>query len=134
MCVLGRYREQWVGDDARKKSWCVESQKLMPLATDIYSRNVFQFMKLEESMAGEDSKPEETCSKWREHIFTIGKINFRSGIGLVAEFHGIPNKFPNQAHGHRNQMTMALAMTKEAMATATRVAGERWQRQQHAQW
>jgi hypothetical protein len=35
--------------------------------------NVFQFMKLEESMAGEDSKPEETCSELAGTHFTIGK-------------------------------------------------------------
>jgi hypothetical protein len=35
-------------------------------------------------------------------------------------------------HQHRNQMTMALAMAKEAMVTATRVAGEQWRQQQHA--
>jgi hypothetical protein len=35
---------------------------------------------------------------------------------------------------HRYQMTMALVMAKVAMATATRVVGEQWQWQQHAQF
>jgi hypothetical protein len=34
-------------------------------------------MKLEESMAGEDSKPEKTCSELAGTHFTIGKIKFR---------------------------------------------------------
>jgi hypothetical protein len=34
---------------------------------------------------------------------------------------------------HRYQPAMALVMAKEAMATALRVVGERWQRRQHAQ-
>jgi hypothetical protein len=34
---------------------------------------VFQFMKLEESMAGEDSEPEEACSELAGTHFTIGK-------------------------------------------------------------
>ncbi len=74
LCVSSGYREQWVGDGARKKSWCVEHQNLMPLATDIYSGNFFQFMKSEELMVGEDSKPEETCSALAGTHFTIGKI------------------------------------------------------------
>ncbi len=37
-----------VGDGAREKSWCVEYKNLMPLATVIYSGNVFRFMKSEE--------------------------------------------------------------------------------------
>jgi hypothetical protein len=48
----------------------------MPLATDIYSRNVFRFMKSEESMAGEDSELEETCLELAGTHFTIGKIKF----------------------------------------------------------
>jgi hypothetical protein len=36
--------------------------------------NVFQFMKLEELMAGDDSKPEGTYSKLAGTHFTIGKI------------------------------------------------------------
>jgi hypothetical protein len=48
----------------------------MPLATDIYSGNVFRFMKLEESMAGEDSEPEKMCSELAGTHFTIGKIKF----------------------------------------------------------
>jgi hypothetical protein len=39
-------------------------------------RNVFQFMKLEELMAGEDSELEETCSELAGTHFTIGKIKF----------------------------------------------------------
>jgi hypothetical protein len=49
----------------------------MPLATDIYSRNVFQFMKSEQSMAGEDSEPEKMSSELAGTHFTIGKIKFR---------------------------------------------------------
>jgi hypothetical protein len=75
--VLGRYCEQCDGNGARKKSWCVESQNLMPLATDIYSGNVFQIMKLEESMAGEDSEPAEPCSELMGTHFTIRKIKFQ---------------------------------------------------------
>ncbi len=41
LCVLGRYCEQCDGNSARKKSWCIESQNLMPLATDKYGRNIF---------------------------------------------------------------------------------------------
>jgi hypothetical protein len=37
---------------------------------------VFLFMKSEESMVGEDSKPEETFSELAGTHFTIGKINF----------------------------------------------------------
>jgi hypothetical protein len=61
-------------------------------------------MKSEESMAGEDSKPEESCSELAGTHFTIGKNKIlmkipefkKSGIGLIAEFRGIPNGFPNQ--------------------------------------
>jgi hypothetical protein len=38
---------------------------------------VFRFMKMEESMAGEDSKPEETCSELARTHFTIRKIKFQ---------------------------------------------------------
>jgi hypothetical protein len=38
---------------------------------------VLQFMKLEELMAGEYSKPEETCSELAGTHFTIEKIKFR---------------------------------------------------------
>ncbi len=38
---------------------------------------VFRFMKLEESMAGEDSEPEKTCSELAGTHFTIRKIKFR---------------------------------------------------------
>jgi hypothetical protein len=49
----------------------------MPLATDIvYSGNVIHFMKSEESMAGKDPKPEETCSELAGTHFTIRKIIF----------------------------------------------------------
>jgi hypothetical protein len=34
-------------------------------------------MKLEESMAGEDYEPEETCSKLAGTHFTTGKIKFK---------------------------------------------------------
>jgi hypothetical protein len=39
--------------------------------------NVFQFMKSEESMAGEDSEPEEKCSELAGTHFTIRKIKFQ---------------------------------------------------------
>ena len=39
--------------------------------------NVLQFMKSEESIAGEDSKPAEMCSKLVDTHFPIGKITFR---------------------------------------------------------
>jgi hypothetical protein len=40
-------------------------------------RNVFQFMKSEESVVGEDSKPEEMCSELAGTHFIIRKIKFR---------------------------------------------------------
>ncbi len=85
LCVLGRYHEQGVGNGARKKSWCIEYQNLMLLATDIYSGNIFRFMKLEESVAGEDSKPKETCSELAGTHFTINtkKSNEYSGVQKV---------------------------------------------------
>jgi hypothetical protein len=53
-------------------------------------------------MAGEDSEPEKMCSELAGTHFTIGKKNQmkipefkRSGIGLIVEFRGIPNGFPN---------------------------------------
>ncbi len=73
-----------------KKSWCVESWNLMPLATDIYSGNIFQLTKLEESMVGEDSKPEETSSELAGTHFTTGKRKFRwkfwSSKGLESDY------------------------------------------------
>jgi hypothetical protein len=62
-------------------------------------------MTLEEKMAGEDSKLEKMCSELAGTHFTIGKNKIlikipefkRSGPGLIAEFRGIPNGFPNQA-------------------------------------
>jgi hypothetical protein len=50
-------------------------------------------MKSEESMAGEDSEPEKTCSELAETHFTIGKNKIpmkipefkRFRIGLIAE-------------------------------------------------
>ncbi len=77
MCVSSRYQEQWDGDGVCKKNWFVEYQNLMPLATDIYSGNIFRFMKSEQSMAGEDSEPEKTSSELAGTHFTIGKIKFR---------------------------------------------------------
>jgi hypothetical protein len=60
-------------------------------------------MKLEESMVGEDSKLEGTCSELTGTHFMIGKINSmkisefkRSGLRIIAEFRRIPNGFPNQ--------------------------------------
>jgi hypothetical protein len=75
----------------------------MPLATDIYSGNVFRFMKLEQSMAGEDSELEKTSSELAGTHFTIGKNKIpmkfleskRSKIGIIAELHRILNGFPN---------------------------------------
>jgi hypothetical protein len=52
----------------------------MPLATDIYSGNVFGFMKSEQLMAGEDSEPEKTSSELAGTHFTIRKIKFRKKI------------------------------------------------------
>ncbi len=76
LCVLGRYCEQFDGDGARKKSWCVESQNLMPLTTDKYSGNIFRFMISEEAMAGEDSEPAGTCCELAGTYFAIRKIKF----------------------------------------------------------
>ncbi len=59
------------GDGVCKKRWCIDSKSLMPLATNKYSRNIFQCMKLEESMAGEDSEPAGTCYKFAGTNFTI---------------------------------------------------------------
>jgi hypothetical protein len=42
-----------------------------------HGRNVFWFMKLEESKAGEDSEPEGMCSELAGTHFTIRKIKFR---------------------------------------------------------
>jgi hypothetical protein len=61
-------------------------------------------MELEESMVGEDSEPEGMCSKFGGNTFYNRKnkipmkiLEFkRSKIGLIAEFSGIPNGFPNQ--------------------------------------
>jgi hypothetical protein len=55
--------------------------------TYIYSkrkkgRNVFRFMKLEESMAGEDSEPAGTCSKLAGKHFTIGKKKSDENSGV----------------------------------------------------
>ncbi len=77
MCLYRIYCEQCDGNGVRKKSWSVESQNLMPFATDKYSGNVFLFMKLDESMVGEDSKLAETCSKSAGTHFMMGKIKFR---------------------------------------------------------
>jgi hypothetical protein len=79
LCVSGRYFEQCQcdGDHAHEKSWCVESQNLMPLATDKYGGNIFRFMKSEELMAGEDSEPAGTCSELAGTHFKTGKIKFR---------------------------------------------------------
>ncbi len=41
LCVSSRYPKQWVGNGACEKSWCVEYQNLMPLATDKYNGNIF---------------------------------------------------------------------------------------------
>jgi hypothetical protein len=38
---------------------------------------VFRFMKLEELMVREDSKPEKMCSELAGTHFTIGKIKFQ---------------------------------------------------------
>jgi hypothetical protein len=70
LCVLGRYCEQCDGNGAHKNSWCIESQKLMPLATDKYSGNIFRFMKLEEKVVGDDSKRVGRCYKLGGTHFT----------------------------------------------------------------
>jgi hypothetical protein len=77
----------------------------MPLATDIYSGNIFRFMKSEQSMAGEDSKPEKNEFRIGGNTFYDRKNKIpikileskRSKIGIIAEFRGIPNGFPNLA-------------------------------------
>jgi hypothetical protein len=51
-------------------------------ATEKYGGNVFRFMKLKELMAGEDSKPEKTCSELAKTHFTIGKINSDENSGV----------------------------------------------------
>ncbi len=106
LCVSGRYCEQCDGNGACKKSWCIESQTLMPLATDKYSGNIFQFMKLEESMVGEDSKLAGMWSNWREYILRsenkipVKILEFkRSRIGIITEFRRVLSRFPNQAGG-----------------------------------
>jgi hypothetical protein len=48
----------------------------MQLATDIYSGNIFRFIKSEELMAEEDSELEKMCSELAGTHFTIGKIKF----------------------------------------------------------
>jgi hypothetical protein len=40
----------------------------------------------------------------------------RSGIGLIAEFRGIPNRFPNQALGERDGKLRAMKTTMTSMA------------------
>jgi hypothetical protein len=71
---LGRYCEQCDGDGVHEKSWCIESQNLMPLATDKYSENLFGFMKSKELMVGENSKPARMCFELAGTNFTIGKM------------------------------------------------------------
>jgi hypothetical protein len=75
-------------------------------------------VKSEESMAGEDSKLKETSIggntfyDWKNKIWMKIPEFKRSGIGLIAEFHGIPNVFPNQdmsssqnsRRGHRHDI------------------------------
>jgi hypothetical protein len=65
--------------------------------------NIFRFMKSEELMAGEDSEPEKTWSELAGTHFYNRKNKIplkipeskRSEIRIIAEFHGIPNGFPN---------------------------------------
>jgi hypothetical protein len=62
-------------------------------------------MKSEESMAGEDSKLEGTCSGntfYNQKNKTPMKIpEFkRSRIGIIVEFCRIPSGFPNQGRNH----------------------------------
>jgi hypothetical protein len=61
-------------------------------------------MKLEESVAGEDSEPEETCSELAGTHFTIRKLNSDENSSVQKVWNqnngGIPqnsNGFPNQA-------------------------------------
>jgi hypothetical protein len=76
---------------------------LLGWAKKLIPKKKFRFMKLEESMAGEDSKPEGMNSELAGTNFTIRKKNpmkipefKRSGIKIIAEFRRIPNGFPNQ--------------------------------------
>jgi hypothetical protein len=63
----------------------------MPLATDIYSGNVFRFMKSEQSMAGEDSKPKKTSSELAGTHFTknsdknsgVQKVQNQNNCGIL---------------------------------------------------
>jgi hypothetical protein len=58
-------------------------------------------MKSEESMVGEDSEPAGICGNsfydWKNKIPMKNQEFKRSKIGIIAEFCGIPNGFPNQA-------------------------------------
>jgi hypothetical protein len=71
-------------------------------------------MKLEESMAGEDSDPAGWCYKLAGTHFMIGKKKSmkipefkRSRIGIITEFHGIPSGFPNQgSHSNLDKTTI----------------------------
>jgi hypothetical protein len=75
----------------------------MPLATDIYSRNVFRFGRIDGGRGFQTGV----------NVFRIGVNTFydcknknpmkipefkRSRIGIIAEFRGIPNGFPNQVY------------------------------------
>ncbi len=52
--------------------------EIIPTSTQLTDiGKVFRFMKLEESMAGEDSKSEERCSELAGTHFTIKKIKFQ---------------------------------------------------------
>jgi hypothetical protein len=68
----------------------------MPLATDKYSGKVFGFMKSEELMVGEDSKPAGMCSDQNNTILMKIPEFKRSKIRIIPEFCGIMSGFPNQ--------------------------------------
>jgi hypothetical protein len=88
------------------------TQRLLPISKK-EGWNVFRFMKLEESMVGEDSKPAVTCSNfggntlydWKNKIL-MKILDFkRSGIGIIPKFCGIPSGFPNQGRRSFRMMT-----------------------------
>ncbi len=75
-------------------------------------------------MVGEDSEPEK-------NVFRIGGNTFynqknkipiktpefkRSGIGLIAEFSGIPNRFPNQ-------VALTLPLTQPDQLVSEKIVG-----------
>jgi hypothetical protein len=92
----------------------------MPLATAIYSGNIFQFMKSEQLMAGEDSEPEKNEFRIGGNTFYDRKNKIpmkipeskRSKIEIIAEFCGIPNGFPNLATTWRSDLAIPAIPTR----------------------